>query len=971
MKYKFVLLLVLNLFFMKVSGLEKPNKREFRGVWVATVTNIDWPSTKRLSTAAQKEEFVALIDEHRLNGFNTVIVQIRPSADAFYASELEPWSEWLTGTQGQAPAPYYDPLAFMIETCHERGIEFHAWINPFRAVLSAYSQVSADHITKQKPEWVVKYGSLQWLDPGIPEVRDYIQTVIADIITRYDVDGIHFDDYFYPYPVKGNTFNDETSFKANNASQYDKGTWRRENINAFVQSTAATITACNSNVKFGISPFGIWRNKDLDKNGSATQGLSSYDDLYADSRKWIEKGWIDYMSPQIYWSHNHAPAKYGTLTQWWSDNAYDRHVYVGHAANKVNNNKDVSWNNPAEIPNQVRLNRSMENIQGSVFYNSNSVNKNPAHLRDSLRKNLFNHKVLLPVMSWKDSIRPERPRQFKEIQHLGWNEISWTQPKNAADHDQPSFYTVYRFKETESINLSTPGKILAILPFHQLWYVDSVKVNGEKYKYVVTALDRFHNESHIPLKLHTQPLIAPIVDVVLSPSTALINRSAPVKLETGITQIILNNLSPHIIPKSIQVSDNYDFTVREIKYELKRESSVPLKIELQAYRDSIEYYSHRMIHIDDSIKVLELMKGVMLDNQKLEDVKNLNDVKSLIEFYNKTLFGTQNKIRDLTREKLTVNKDMLLIEQQISELEQRKAVGYGQLTIDVTTEEVRAVNFKIAYLVSEVSWAPEFDLKINFDSTYCTLSSKASVRQSTGSDWEEINLSLSTSAPSSQILKGPSSPKTDTIALGGMPFEEMQTRVILDLGVRTLSSGGQPSQFNRNQKEIPLQLVYNIDASTGQKASVAGLIANKKNNNLIAGNVNLFEGASYYDTTNLTIDPLDDTLEIQLGTALDVVYKKEQLTPEDKRFLGVGNHTRAYEISVKNVKSVPVRIKLKDKIPVSKGAGFKIKPSVGRALHNPASGELEWELYLKPNEKSVIKYSYKAVVLFNKKAEIE
>ena len=274
-------------------------KREFRGVWVATVTNIDWPSRPGLSVDQQKQELIGLLERHKGNGMNAIMLQVRPAADAFYAKSREPWSQWLMGRQGVAPAPGYDPLEFAIKEAHFRGMELHAWFNPYRATMSPNAVTHESHMTRKRPELFFSYAGKKQFDPGIPEVREYIVQVILDVVKGYDVDGIHFDDYFYPYKVEGQRINDAATFAKYPDGFTNINDWRRNNVNLLIKTLDDSIHFYKNHVKFGVSPFGIWRNKSEDTLGSATSGLSNYAELFADSRKWVQEGWVDYINPQI------------------------------------------------------------------------------------------------------------------------------------------------------------------------------------------------------------------------------------------------------------------------------------------------------------------------------------------------------------------------------------------------------------------------------------------------------------------------------------------------------------------------------------------------------------------------------------------------------------------------------------------------------------------------------------------------
>lgn len=478
-----------------------PPKRELRAVWIATVENIDWPSRRGLPSAQQQQEFIALLDQHQRNGMNAIIAQIRPVTDAFYPSPYEPWSEYLTGVQGQAPNPYYDPLQFMIEETHKRGMEFHAWFNPYRAVFNIHrSSVAANHITNTKPQWFVTYGDKKYFDPGVPEVRDYVTAVIRDVVKRYDIDAVHFDDYFYPYRIPGKEFPDNTSWRlyGNNMMKDD---WRRANVDAIIRMLGSAIKAEKPWVKFGISPFGVWRNRDKDPEGSYTKGgQTNYDDLYADVLKWLKNHWIDYVAPQLYWERGHRLADYEVLLNWWAQHGYGRHVYIGHGVYRLNSS--AAWKNPNELPAQIEEARTLSTIQGSMFYSSKSFSGNPLGIEDRLRTTLYKYPALRPVMSWLPDETPEAPYFIDAFERPGGLELHWAD-NDTSQHTRQ--YVLYRFDQEEAINLSNPAKILAILPqASDPEYKDAGYVRGRQYIYVVTALDRTQRESMAsePLRMH-------------------------------------------------------------------------------------------------------------------------------------------------------------------------------------------------------------------------------------------------------------------------------------------------------------------------------------------------------------------------------------------------------------------------------------------------------------------------------------
>ncbi|HLP37108.1 glycoside hydrolase family 10 protein [Lacibacter sp.] len=374
-------------------------KQEFRAVWIATVDNIDWPSKKGIPVDSQKAEFIRILDLHKSNGMNAVIMQVRPATDAFYPSPYEPWSEWLSGVQGKPPSPYYDPLAFMITETHKRGMEFHAWCNPYRADFSmGKASIAPSHITRLHPTWFVEYGGKKYFDPGNKEAQAFVVEVIRDMTERYDVDAIHFDDYFYPYRIAEKEFPDSVSYQ-----QYKNGLtkddWRRSNVDSVIVGLSRMIKQTKPWVKFGISPFGVWRNSDQDPRGSNTKaGQTNYDDLYADILLWLQKGWIDYVAPQLYWEFGHKAAPYEILIDWWSKNTYGKHCYIGLGIYRAGSSD--AWKDSTLIPRQIELLRNTPNMQGMIFFSSKTFNKNPNGWNDSLRLYYFKEPALVPEMEW-------------------------------------------------------------------------------------------------------------------------------------------------------------------------------------------------------------------------------------------------------------------------------------------------------------------------------------------------------------------------------------------------------------------------------------------------------------------------------------------------------------------------------------------------------------------------------------------
>ncbi|WP_232698130.1 family 10 glycosylhydrolase [Brevibacillus daliensis] len=358
--------------------------QNMRGVWISTVYNLDWPSTTSYGNAAkQKQEFTTLLNELQSMGMNTVFVQVRPSADAIYPSNMVPWSKYLTGTQGKNPG--YDPLAFMVEETHKRGMEFHAWFNPFRATTDAKTdQLASNHVAKAHPEWLINSSNKYYINPGIPAARQQIIDEIMEVVRNYDIDGVHLDDYFYP---SNGVFPDDATFKAYNSKGFsNKAEWRRDNINEFVRVLSESIQSVKPDVEYGISPFGVWRNKSVDPTGSDTKaGVTAYDNMHADVRTWIQNGWIDYIMPQVYWSFSFNAVPYDKLVSWWAKevNGTNVKLYIGHAAYKLGT-KEVGWQSAQEIINQLNYNAGIPQVQGSVFFSAKDLRKNPLGIVNAL-----------------------------------------------------------------------------------------------------------------------------------------------------------------------------------------------------------------------------------------------------------------------------------------------------------------------------------------------------------------------------------------------------------------------------------------------------------------------------------------------------------------------------------------------------------------------------------------------------------
>ena len=353
---------------------------QMRAVWIATISNIDWPEHSGLSSAEQQREFRQQLDEALALHFNTVIVQVRPSTDAFYPSRYAPWSQYLTGVQGRAPG--YDPLAFMLSEAHRRHLALHAWFNPYRvSVQGNLSALASTNPARLHPDWVVHYGGRLYFDPGLPAVRKLVTQSILEVVQRYPVDGVQLDDYFYPYPVAGQVFPDAASYRRYGAAKFPLlADWRRDNINQLITGLSQGIKTLRPSVQFGISPFGVWRNQADDPTGSATHaGVTDYDTLYADTRSWIRHNWIDYIAPQLYWSIGYRPAAYNILLPWWVKEVAGSHVrlYIGQSAHNI-----TLWHDPQELRHQLQLNQQYAQVAGSIFFSMKYVLHNAQYFRN-------------------------------------------------------------------------------------------------------------------------------------------------------------------------------------------------------------------------------------------------------------------------------------------------------------------------------------------------------------------------------------------------------------------------------------------------------------------------------------------------------------------------------------------------------------------------------------------------------------
>lgn len=448
--------------------------KEFRAAWIATVGNIDWPSNVAKGNVEQmKSEYIAYLDLFKKANLNAVVFQIRPTADAFYPSTLEPWSQWLTGVQGGNPG--FDVLRFAIDEAHKRGLQLHAWMNPFRIANTLTPSLHSSHIIHQKPAWKMAYGGKLYFNPGIPECREFFFKVIDELLANYNVDGIHFDDYFYPYPVSGEAMPDQVTFETYNPNGIKNiADWRRENVNMVVKGVYERVMA-KPGVVFGVSPFPTWRHKSVDPTGSQTSGTACYDDLYADTKKWCDEGWIHYICPQLYGSTENASIKFSELLMWWSKNAAKAELLIGMPMYKFGVPAEGAiFQSVSEFTKEFSLCRMIPEYKGNIQYNATAFTKNLVGITDELNK-LNSGSVLRPALR-KSGALPATVTLRSENGTLRWNESANIQ-----------CYAVYKFIVEGDKKVGT-----------LITTVKELSFAGERgAEYGVTAISSFDEESVI------------------------------------------------------------------------------------------------------------------------------------------------------------------------------------------------------------------------------------------------------------------------------------------------------------------------------------------------------------------------------------------------------------------------------------------------------------------------------------------
>jgi len=467
--------------------------REFRGVWVATVANIDWPSKPGLSTADQKTELIAILDRCVKLRLNAVIFQVRPACDALYNSKLEPWSEYLSGQQGRAPSPIYDPLELAVAEAHKRGLELHAWFNPYRARHSeGKSPMDPGHVSHQHPELVRPYGHSLWLDPGSDAVQDYTVRVVIDVVKRYDIDGVHIDDYFYPYKELDShkqviPFPDDLTWQdyLQNGGTLSRDDWRRDNVNNLVERLYREIKKEKSWVKFGISPFGIWRPG----NPAQIKGYDAYEELYADSRKWIRNGWCDYLSPQLYWPVKQTAQSYPVLLKWWVDqNVHGRHIWPGNYTSRIGDASKNAWTKD-ELVQQILATRVQNGATGNVHFSMKPLANNRGGIADALSASVYQQQALPPASTWLKDRAPGKPRMDLDTNsQSGQTVLRW----KPTGKEKPWLWVV----QTQTANIWTTSILPADI---QELLLPATTAGKETTVFAVSAVNRIGERSSVAI----------------------------------------------------------------------------------------------------------------------------------------------------------------------------------------------------------------------------------------------------------------------------------------------------------------------------------------------------------------------------------------------------------------------------------------------------------------------------------------
>lgn len=480
-----------------LSVAQQNPKREFRGAWLHVIGQTQWQN----KTARQQQEYIRDQFDKLLDaGCNAVIFQVRPTADALYKSDLEPWSAWLTGKRGKAPDTEWDPLAYAVEQAHQRGMELHAWLNPYRVTSAPTDILPADHAANRELHRFVKFNGQIFFDPAYQENRDFIAKIVEDITRRYDVDAIHIDDYFYPYPANGKRFNADDESYAKFGNGMPRNDWRRHNVDLLIEQLHSTIKQTKPWVRFGVSPFGIWRNASSDPRGSQSSGLQNYDDLYADVLLWADNGWIDYLAPQLYWTLDMKAAPSRTLAKWWNDNSRGVDVYIGQDVQRTMSNRDPDTGDSNELATKVRISRELPAVKGNVWWCGYWVTDNMRGVADSLAVR-HQSTIALPPEYGRPDEHPAAPSDLRLDRRDGKTILTWHAPSVGKQQKATDAvrYVVYQFFPGETVDINNSEAIISLSPHTRIVVADSDSPDIEELKgmtFVVTSLDRMNRESN-------------------------------------------------------------------------------------------------------------------------------------------------------------------------------------------------------------------------------------------------------------------------------------------------------------------------------------------------------------------------------------------------------------------------------------------------------------------------------------------
>lgn len=480
--------------------------REFRGTWIQTAFQERY---QRMQPEQCKAYLRKLVEDLDATGFNAILFQVRPEGDAFYKSGIEPWSRFLTGKQGVAPSEDWDPMAYLISLCHQHNIEFHAWINPYRMSASKSLLMSKNHLYYRHPEWFVRYDDRLYLNPAMPECRQYVRDVVKDIVNRYDIDALHIDDYFYPYPVKGKKFDDTAAFKTYapmmNIDMSDPAAlanFRRRSVDILIKSIHEDIHQLKPWVRFGVSPFGIYRNATSWKGGSQTSGTQCYDDLYADVLFWAKNGWVDYVIPQLYWEVGHTVADYSKLVRWWNDNVPSScHLYIGQSIERSldapkDQNPDLTQSH-SHLDKKLKQASACKNVLGNCFWYAYQISENSFKVKDYLHESVYKQKVLPPAYTAIDNTAPDKIQNLNIALSAQGLHVSWQFFETQDPLQRPRYFCVYKFRKDEKVQPGDPSHLY--LRTTSTDFYDKEVSTSSKYTYVVTAIDAVGNESN-PVK---------------------------------------------------------------------------------------------------------------------------------------------------------------------------------------------------------------------------------------------------------------------------------------------------------------------------------------------------------------------------------------------------------------------------------------------------------------------------------------